>query len=143
MANEIQLLHTENSPLLSTQGGENNSNGDVEKAQVAGDAKEDGSRTNILEDVIDTFHLAMPIFITRVSYVGMKTTDTALLGHVSGQALSAAALSDLWTMCTAVLIQGRVLTILVGQSIGANNHHLALVYLRISCCKFDGVIVIC
>ncbi len=26
----------------------------------------------------------------------MKTTDTALLGHVSRDALSAAALSDLW-----------------------------------------------
>ena len=62
----------------------------------------------------------------------MKTTDTALLGHVSGQALSASALSDLWTMCTGVLIQGRILGILVGQSIGANNYNLALVYLRIS-----------
>ena len=44
----------------------------------------------------------------------MKSTDTALLGHTSGDALSAAALSDLYTMCTAVLIQGRVLGILVG-----------------------------
>ncbi len=62
----------------------------------------------------------------------MKTTDTALLGHVSGEALSAAALSDLWTMCTGVLLQGRILGVLVGQSIGAKNHHIALVYLRIS-----------
>jgi MATE family multidrug resistance protein len=62
----------------------------------------------------------------------MKTTDTALLGHVSGQALSAAALSDLWTMCTGVLLQGRILGTLVGQSVGAKNHHLALIYLRIS-----------
>jgi Na+-driven multidrug efflux pump len=44
----------------------------------------------------------------------MKTTDTALLGHVSREALSAAALSDLWTMCTGILIQGRALDILVG-----------------------------
>lgn len=36
-------------------------------------------------------------------------------------------------MCTGVLLQGRVLGILVGQSIGANNPQLALVYLRISC----------
>ena len=43
----------------------------------------------------------------------MKTTDTALLGHVSADALAAAALSDLWTMCTAVLIQGRILSVLV------------------------------
>ena len=49
----------------------------------------------------------------------MKSTDTALLGHTSGDALSAAALSDLYTMCTAVLIQGRVLGILVGQTSGA------------------------
>ena len=70
--------------------------------------------------------------IIHVSYNQMKTTDTALLGHVSGRALSAAALSDLWTMCTGVLLQGRVLGILVGQSIGAKNYKLALVYLRIS-----------
>lgn len=70
--------------------------------------------------------------IIHISYNQMKTTDTALLGHVSGRALSAAALSDLWTMCTGVLLQGRVLGILVGQSIGAKNYKLALVYLRIS-----------
>ncbi len=62
----------------------------------------------------------------------MKTTDTALLGHVSGRALSAAALSDLWTMCSGVFLQGGVLGILVGQSIGAKNYDLALIYLRIS-----------
>lgn len=62
----------------------------------------------------------------------MKTTDTALLGHVSGEALSAAALSDLWTMCTGVFFQGGALSILVGQSVGANKHKLALTYLRIS-----------
>jgi len=133
--NDIQL-HSETSPLLSTQSGEKITNDDVETAQAAQNTNEDENRRlDILSDVMDTFHLAMPIFLARVSYVGMKTTDTALLGHVSGQALSAAALSDLWTMCTAVLIQGRVLGVLVGQSIGANNPALALVYLRISCCE--------
>jgi Na+-driven multidrug efflux pump len=62
----------------------------------------------------------------------MKTTDSALLGHVSRDALAAAALSDLWTMCTAVLIQGRVLAILVGGALGANNPKLAGVYLQVS-----------
>eukprot|EP00584_Thalassiosira_punctigera_P002158 CAMPEP_0172531628 /NCGR_PEP_ID=MMETSP1067-20121228/4955_1 /TAXON_ID=265564 ORGANISM="Thalassiosira punctigera, Strain Tpunct2005C2" /NCGR_SAMPLE_ID=MMETSP1067 /ASSEMBLY_ACC=CAM_ASM_000444 /LENGTH=519 /DNA_ID=CAMNT_0013316025 /DNA_START=38 /DNA_END=1597 /DNA_ORIENTATION=+ len=132
-------IHTEESPLLSSTQGEGKiSNGDAERAQTADDGNygiKNGTQTDnntILEDVLDTFHLAMPMFVARVSFVGMKTTDTALLGHVSGQALSAAALSDLWTMCTAVLIQGRVLGIFVGQSIGANNHPLALIYLRIS-----------
>jgi Na+-driven multidrug efflux pump len=62
----------------------------------------------------------------------MKTTDTALLGHVSPDALSAAALSDLWTMCTAMLVQGRVLDILVGGAVGAGNPRLAGVYLQVA-----------
>ena len=62
----------------------------------------------------------------------MKTTDTALLGRVSGGALAAAALSDLWTMCSAVLIQGRVLGILVGGAVGAGNPKLGGIYLQVS-----------
>mmetsp|Transcript_16776 Transcript_16776/g.38597 ORF Transcript_16776/g.38597 Transcript_16776/m.38597 type:complete len:450 (-) Transcript_16776:2105-3454(-) len=62
----------------------------------------------------------------------MKTTDTALLGHVSDEALAAAALSDLWTMCTAVLIMGRVLAILVGTAVGADNPKLAGIYLQVA-----------
>jgi len=64
----------------------------------------------------------------------MKTIDTALLGHVSREALSAAALSDLWTMCTAVLVNGRVLGILVGGALGAQNPKLAGIYLQVSYC---------
>jgi MATE family multidrug resistance protein len=62
----------------------------------------------------------------------MKTTDSALLGHVSRDALSAAALSDLWTMCTQVLLSGRVLGVLVGGAVGAGNHKLAGIYLQVS-----------
>lgn len=101
----------------------------------SGDVQTEGVQetvSSIFDDAIDTLHLAAPIFISRVSFTGMKTTDTALLGRVSGEALSAAALSDLWTMCTGVFIQGRAVGILVGQCTGANNHSLALVYLRIS-----------
>lgn len=62
----------------------------------------------------------------------MKTTDAALLGHVSADALAAAALSDLWTMTTGVLTQGRVLSILCGSAIGAGNPKLAGIYLQVS-----------
>lgn len=62
----------------------------------------------------------------------MKTTDTALLGHVSREALSASALSDLWTMCSGILIQGRVLDILVGGAVGAGNPKLAGIYLQVA-----------
>jgi hypothetical protein len=49
----------------------------------------------IFHDVWDTIKLGVPIFFSMLSWVGMKTTDSALLGHVSAKALSAAALSDL------------------------------------------------
>lgn len=52
---------------------------------------------SISEDVLDTLKLGVPIFVAMLSWVGMKSTDTALLGHVGSDALSAAALSDLWT----------------------------------------------
>lgn len=54
----------------------------------------------------------------------MKTTDSALLGHVSSAALEGASLSDLYTSSTGVFIQGRVLGIFAGQAKGAGNMKL-------------------
>lgn len=71
----------------------------------------------------------------------MKTTDTALLGHVSRESLSAAALSDLWTMCTGVLIQGRVLDVLVGGAVGAGNPKLAGIYLQVAYAVISAVAI--
>jgi Na+-driven multidrug efflux pump len=50
---------------------------------------------SMLHDAIDTVVLGIPIFASTISWVGMKTTDSALLGHVSADALAAASLSDL------------------------------------------------
>lgn len=87
---------------------------------------------SIVADAWDILLLGVPIFISRLSFVGMKTTDTALLGHVSREALSASALSDLWTMCTQVLLNGRILGVLVGGAVGAGNPKLAGIYLQVS-----------
>ena len=72
-----------------------------------------------------TLSLLPAIFIGRIGWVGMKVTDTALLGHVSSRALTASALSDLWTSATGVFIQGRVLNIFVGNAIGAGTPRVA------------------
>ena len=71
----------------------------------------------------------------------MTTTDTSLLGHVGSDALAAQALSDLWTMCTGVFMQGRVLGIICGQAVGAKNFKLSSIYLQVSLI-FQGVIAI-
>lgn len=86
----------------------------------------------ILEEIWDILQLGVPIFISRLSFVGMKTTDSALLGHVSREALSASALSDLWTMCSQVLLNGQILGVLVGGAVGAGNPKLAGIYLQVS-----------
>lgn len=90
------------------------------------------SHESFVHDVWDTIKLAIPIFVAMVSWIGMKTTDTSLLGHVGAEALSASALSDLWTMCSGVLVNGRILRVLVGQAVGANNPKLAGAYLQVS-----------
>jgi multidrug resistance protein, MATE family len=51
---------------------------------------------------------------------------------VSQKALAASALSDLWTMTSQVLLNGRILGVLVGGAIGAGNKILAGVYLQVS-----------
>lgn len=79
-------------------------------------------KSTILDDIYDTIRLGLPIFMAMLSWVGMKTTDSALLGHVSADALAAAALSDLWTMVTGVLIQARVLSVLCGAAVGAGKY---------------------
>lgn len=56
---------------------------------------DDEKDASIWADAKDTFVLGVPIFLSMLSWVGMKTTDSALLGHVSADALAAAALSDL------------------------------------------------
>jgi MATE family multidrug resistance protein len=108
-----QTLATETKPFITNNGDQ-------------------PSTDTVWQDAIDTVYLSAPIFLAMFSWVGMKTTDTALLGHVSSEALAASALSDLWTMCTAVLIQGRVLGVLCGAAIGAGNPKLAGVYLQVS-----------
>jgi MATE family multidrug resistance protein len=105
-------------------------------------SNENDDSITMFQDVVDILVLSGPIFLAMISWLGMKTTDTALLGHVSADALAAAALSDLWTMCTAVLIQGRVLGILVGGALGAGNPKLGGIYLQVSLVVLSGVSVI-
>jgi len=116
---------TETQPLI----GKKETDGDLE----AGHDVTTKAGETVLDDAIDILILAFPIFITSLSWVGKKTTDTGLLGHLSKDALAASALSDLWTMTTSVLLSGRVLGVLIGGAVGAGNPKLAGIYLQVSC----------
>jgi multidrug resistance protein, MATE family len=119
--------HGETLPLLSVKEGPSTTPTD--------------ETPTILEETWDILLLSVPIFISRLSFVGMKTTDSALLGHVSRKALSASALSDLWTMCSQVLLNGGILGVLVGGAVGAGNPKLAGIYLQVSYVVLSSIAV--
>ncbi|VEU40530.1 unnamed protein product [Pseudo-nitzschia multistriata] len=129
---------TESQPLIKKETPESSG---TAAAAIADDIEARGSKSaapttksteTVLEDAIDILKLAIPIFITSFSWVGKKTTDTGLLGHLSQEALAASALSDLWTMTTSVLLSGRILGVLIGGAVGAGNPKLAGIYLQVS-----------
>jgi hypothetical protein len=84
------------------------------KALVAEITSDDGDDENVdkavsvWHDAQDTVGLAVPMFLSMLSWVGMKTTDSALLGHLSADALAAAALSDLVRSTVSVSARFRV-----------------------------------
>jgi len=66
---EIQM-HNETSPLV----------GDVDsnRAEAARDDEIGDRETTFLDDVLDTLHLAGPIFVSRVSWVGVSSSGGRL-----------------------------------------------------------------
>lgn len=93
---------------------------------------DEGPAASCLEELVNLIKLTLPIFVAMVAWVAMKTTDTALLGHVSTEKLSAASYSDLWTQSTGVFVTARVLGIFASQAYGAGNRKLVGVWLQVS-----------
>lgn len=85
--------------------------------------------------------LAVPIFLSSVSWVAMKVTDSALLGHTGTRYLDAVAVGDLWMSSTGVFIGGGVLGVFCGQALGAGNKRLVGVWLQVSLCIVSGFAV--
>jgi len=101
-----------------------------EKKEVA-----EMEQPTLVGEVKSLILLAIPLFLSSASWVGMKTTDTALLGHLEESGtlyLSAVAVADLWTSSTGVFIQGRVLGVFVGHAVGAGRPEMAGVWLQVS-----------
>mmetsp|Transcript_5735 Transcript_5735/g.14218 ORF Transcript_5735/g.14218 Transcript_5735/m.14218 type:complete len:557 (+) Transcript_5735:259-1929(+) len=119
---------------------ENDSENESESESITPKSK---STATIWDDVLEVVKLAVPIFVSNVSWVGKKTTDTALLGHLGQEALAASALSDLWTSTTAVFLSGHILGIvsgsLIGGAVGAGNPKLAGIYIQVACVVVSAV----
>lgn len=89
-------------------------------------------KVHLATELADLLGLTAAFFVSSVSWVVMKSTDTAILGHVGTRYLDATALSDLYTSSTGVFVQGRVLGVFVSQAVGAGNLKLAGAWLQTS-----------
>ena len=98
-------------------------------------------QVHLSTELADLCGLTMAFFVSSVSWVAMKSTDTAILGHVGTRYLDATALSDLYTMSTGVFVQGRVLGVFVSQAIGADNKRLAGAWLQTSYAVLSLVLI--
>lgn len=87
------------------------------------------------------FTLFVPTFVARLAWIGMKTTDTALLGHSGTVFLTASSLSDFWTSMSGVFISDTVLGALMGQAYGAKNYDMVGRWLQISMTLFSWVLL--
>ncbi len=83
----------------------------------------------------------VPTFVARLAWIGMKTTDTALLGHSGTVFLTASSLSDFWTSASGVFLNDTLLGSLCGQAYGAKNYDLVGIWLQVSLTLFSWVLI--
>ena len=96
--------------------------------------QEQRDQNAVFKEIVAITKLTVPIFLSMVSWVAMKVTDTAVLGHVGTgtRYLDATALSDLWTSSSGVFIQSRIVSTFCGQAFGAGNKMLVGIWLQVS-----------
>ena len=99
---------------------------------------EDDETFSVQNEIIEMFHLGLPLAVSFFCRMGMASTDSAFVGHIEdGQHsaetyLAAAVLSDMvLNICiTPPLAFNQVLNGLVSQAIGSNNPAMAGVWLQ-------------
>lgn len=82
-----------------------------------------------------------PTFVSRLAWIGMKITDTALLGQSGTEFLTASSLADFWTSASGVFISDRVLGSLCGQAYGAKNYDRVGMWVQVSLTIFSWVFI--
>mmetsp|Transcript_66999 Transcript_66999/g.160543 ORF Transcript_66999/g.160543 Transcript_66999/m.160543 type:complete len:532 (+) Transcript_66999:52-1647(+) len=87
------------------------------------------------------FVLFVSIFFARLAWIGMKLTDTALLGHSGTVFLSASSLADFYTQATGVFVTDKVLGSLCGQAYGAKNYDLVGVWTQVATTVFTWMLI--
>ena len=85
--------------------------------------------------------LGLPMFMSRAAWVTNKTIDSALLGHVGTEYLSASSLADLWMMVSGVFLQDKTLRVFLSQAKGARQYSMMVGWWIIAMCVGMAVAV--
>jgi MATE family multidrug resistance protein len=74
-------------------------------------------------DLRQMLRLALPVVVVQLGLMTMGAADTIMVGHVSGPALAAVALANLYFFAVAIFGQGALLALdpLVAQAVGAGD----------------------
>jgi MATE family multidrug resistance protein len=78
------------------------------------------------EEARRLWNLAVPVIVTQVATMMLGVVDTLMVGHLSVEALAAAALGHLWTFGTLIFAMGAVIGMdpLITQAAGARDRQL-------------------
>jgi len=104
---------------------------------------DDGIRSSGIGKLVgQMLALSVPVFISRCSWVVMKVTDTAMLGHAGTRFIEAASLSDLWTQSTGVFIMSRASSTLSSQAMGAGQKKLVGIWMQVALAVYAPVCLV-
>mmetsp|Transcript_45810 Transcript_45810/g.83984 ORF Transcript_45810/g.83984 Transcript_45810/m.83984 type:complete len:527 (+) Transcript_45810:40-1620(+) len=110
----------------------------VRQESAAHDITESTSIAQLYKSI---FLLFVSIFFARLAWIGMKLTDTALLGHSGTVFLSASSLADFYTQATGVFVTDKVLGSLCGQAFGAKNYDLVGIWTQVATTVFTWMLI--
>jgi multidrug resistance protein, MATE family len=96
------------------------SSADIERASIA-----TPSSVLLAREIVDTVKLAAPMALTQLGQIAMMTTDLALIGRISEEAIAAAALASTVYFVSFTFGLGLVsaVTPLAAQAFGARDPH--------------------
>lgn len=77
-----------------------------------------------IDDLRRTLRLAAPVAFVQVGMMAMGMVDIIMVGHVSGVALAAVALGNLYFFSTVIFGMGVVMALdpIIAQAVGAGDH---------------------
>eukprot|EP00927_Polykrikos_kofoidii_P079748 TRINITY_DN76570_c0_g1_i1.p1 TRINITY_DN76570_c0_g1~~TRINITY_DN76570_c0_g1_i1.p1 ORF type:complete len:522 (-),score=64.78 TRINITY_DN76570_c0_g1_i1:93-1625(-) len=86
----------------------------------------------LVQQILSLARLAVPLFVSWVSFAAMAATNSSLLGHSGTRYLTATSLGDLWTSSTGVFAESYFTSMFCSQAWGAGNKKLVGIWIQVA-----------